>query len=75
MKEDVENIAKNKKNICRPIYEVIDTFFEETNISKKLFQTYEKNSNQSQFLPSKVKVVLKRMVMEKGLYAQVVMIR
>ena len=33
------------------------------------------NKNQPQFLPSDVKIVLKKMAMEQGLYAQAVMIR
>ena len=75
MKVDVENISKNKKIIWRPIYEVINApFVEETKMVPPKYQTNVKNPNLPQFSPSGVKVDLKRMAMEQGLYAQLVMI-
>ena len=59
-----------------PIYEVIDhSYFSAT----KLFPTefldqFRNNQNNHQNIPSEFKVALKKMSMEQGLYAQVVMI-
>ena len=61
MKVDVDNAAKNQKNIWRPIHSVIHTpFISETNISPLAFLGQCKNDpNENQFLSSEVKVVLK----------------
>ena len=66
-----------KKTIWRPIYEVIHaSFFEKIYISPPEFlDKCKNNTNGPQFLPSEVKLVLKIMAMEQGLYVQVVMIR
>ena len=54
MMVDVENIPKNKKNIQRPIYELIHApFFDKTNILPPEFLDKCKNNpNEPQFLPS-----------------------
>ena len=66
---DVKNIDKNKKTIFIPIYEVIDApFLNKMEKFPQEFQTYVKKSNQPQFLPSDVKIFLRRMAMEQGLY-------
>ena len=75
MKVYVKNIDKSIEKIWGPIYEVIDTpFFEETAIFPHYFHDLCKDPNQPQLLPYDVKIVLKIMAMEQGLYAQVVMI-
>ena len=43
--------------------------------SANSFRLMYKNPNQPQFLPSDVKIFLKRMAMEQGLYAKTVMTR
>ena len=69
MKVDVENISKYKIN-WRPIYEVIDTsFLQKQENPPKVIERCKKYPNEPQFLPSEVKVVLKQMAMEQGLYA------
>ena len=76
MKVDIKNIDKNKNTIWGLIYEVIDApFLEKRIFSHKLFRLMFKYLNQPQFLPSDVKIVLKRMATEQWLYEQVVMIR
>ena len=65
-----------KKKNWRPIYEVIDNCF----CSKKTFPTEflekcKNNQSKPQNIPSEVKVALKKMDMEQGLYEQVVIIQ
>ena len=61
----------------RPIYEVIDeAYIENSKISPGGFiKECKNNSNEAQFIPRQVKNNIKRMEMEQGLYAQVIMIR
>ena len=54
---------------------LIPYIFKETKIVPEEFLDFCKNNpNQAQFLPSEVKILLKKMAMELGLYAQVVII-
>ena len=77
MNVDIKNIANKKQPFWRSIYKVIkNSYFEET----KLFPTTvlnqcTNNQNESQNIPNDIKVSLEKMAMERGLYAQVVMIR
>ena len=58
----MSKISPKAKKIWRPIYEVIHaSFFEETNIFPKPFlELCKNNPNQPQFIPSDVKIVLKK---------------
>ena len=61
----------------RPIYKVIDnSFFPATELlpTKNLYQC-KNNPNNPHTIPSKVKVALKKMAMQQGLYKKVVIIR
>ena len=80
---DIENIStfekRNKVNTTqwRPIYEVI---YEAYFIGSKLFsddfiKECKDNSNEARDIPRKVKNKIKRMEMEQGLYAQVIILR
>ena len=61
MKLYVKNIAKNQKNIWRPIYEVIDvsSFVRNGYFPQYVLDWCKINPNRTQFLPYEVKVVLK----------------
>ena len=80
MIQDISNIdtyeTRTKINTTkwRPIYEVIDeAYIKESNIFPEGFSRECKNiSNEAQFIPSDVKNNIKRMEMEKSLYAQVI---
>ena len=59
----------------RPIYEVTDTsFFAAAFFQTQFLDQCKKNPNKPQNLISEVKVALKKMDLEHGLYAKVVMI-
>ena len=83
MTKDIENIdtyetrKKGNTSKWRPIYEVIDEAY--INDSKMFpgdfIKECKNNSNKAQFIPREVKNNIKRMVLEQGSYAQVIMIR
>ena len=83
MIKDIENIdtyeTRTKVNTTkwRPIYEVIDeAYIKYSNILPDDFiKECKNNSNKAQLLPREVKNNIKRMTMEQGLYAQVIMVR
>ena len=77
MKIDVENIAKNKNTYWRPIYEVIqDSFFAETKTFPPIvLELCGKIQMRLISYHLKSKYLWKKMAMEQGLYAQVVIIR
>ena len=73
----IEKIAsKNQKN-WRSIYEVIhDDYFKVVKLfPSKFLNQCKNNPNGPQNIPNEVKADLKKMALENGLYAQVVMIR
>ena len=61
----------------RPIYEVIEeAYFTESEIfSDDFILQCTDNPNEDKFIPLKIKNNRKRMIMEQGLYAQVIMLR
>ena len=61
----------------RPLYDVIDTsFFSSTKMfPTNILDQCKNNPNETQFLPSEVKVDLKEKATEQELFAQGVMIR
>ena len=73
----IENIASKKQTFWRPICEVIEnSYFEETKLFPTIFfNQCGNNPNEPQKIPNEIKSYLKRMDMEKGFNAQVVMIR
>ena len=83
MNIDIEKIntfekrSKVNKNQWRKIYEFIEEdYLEESDISPYGFiKKCKDNANEAQFLPLDVKNNIKKMAMEQGLYAQVVMLR
>ena len=80
MSQDISNIdtyeTRTKVNATkwRPIYEVIyEAYIKGSNIFPEDFiRECKNNSNESQFIPSDVKNNIKRMAMEKILFAQFV---
>ena len=83
MSQDIKNIdtykTRTKVNITqwRAIYEVIDeAYIKEYNIFPDDFiKECKNNSKEPQFISSDVKNNIKRMAMEKSLYAQVFKLR
>ena len=61
----------------RPIYEFIDeSYFIESKIFSDAFlQQCKDDASYAQFIPLEMKNNIKRMAMEQGLYAQVIMLR
>ena len=76
MNVDVENIASKKQKNWRTIYEVIDnSYFSATELfPTKVLDQCRNNPNEPQNIRNEIKVSLKKMDMQQGLYAQVVMI-
>ena len=82
MSMDIENIntleTGNKVNTIkrRPVFEVIDeAYFKGSKIFlDNLMKQCKDNSNEARFIPLEIKNNIKRMEMEQGLYAQVVML-
>ena len=76
MNLDIENIASTDQNIWRSIYEVIhDYYFKAVKFFPTEFlKQFKNNTNEPYNIPNEVKASFKHMVLENGLYAQVVMI-
>ena len=56
----MSKILPKIKTICRPIYKTIDVLgFEEMIFSQSFLDLYFKNPNETQFLSSDVKIVVK----------------
>ena len=71
-----ETGTKVKTTKWRPIYEVIDKdyFIGSKIFSDDSIKECKDNSNEARDIPRKVKNNIKRMEMEQGLYAQVIML-
>ena len=76
MKLDIENISSTGQRIWISIYEVIhNDYFKAVKLFPSEFLNQCKNiSNEPQNILNEVKADLKKMALENGLYAQVVMI-
>ena len=72
----IENISSTSQQLQRSLYEVIhDDYFKSVRLFPTEFKTNVKNQNEPQNIPNEFKSALKKMALENGLYAQVVMIR
>ena len=81
MNIDIENINTIEKRYkvytqrCREIYEVIQLFFDETNIFPGDFiKHFKNNANKTHNIPLEANNNIKRMSLEKGFYAQVIIL-
>ena len=72
----IEKIHKIYTKLWRDIYEVIQQLFYETDIFPDNFiKRCKNNANEARNIPLELKINIKRILMEQGLYAQVVMLR